>query len=49
MDETKTSLSAINGEIRRLATAAAAGDFSLRGDEDRFAMISATWWPGSIA
>ena len=35
MDETKTSLSAINGEIRRLATAA--GDFSLRGDEDRFA------------
>ncbi|MFL4617887.1 methyl-accepting chemotaxis protein [Stenotrophomonas maltophilia] len=37
MDETKTSLSAINGEIRRLATAAAAGDFSLRGDEDRFA------------
>ncbi|HFF2846329.1 TPA: methyl-accepting chemotaxis protein [Stenotrophomonas maltophilia] len=37
MDETKASLSAINGEIRRLATAAAAGDFSLRGDEDRFA------------
>lgn len=37
MDETKTSLSAINGEIRRLATAAAAGDFSLRGDEDRLA------------
>ncbi|HEL2978312.1 TPA: HAMP domain-containing protein [Stenotrophomonas maltophilia] len=37
MDETKTSLSAINSEIRRLATAAAAGDFSLRGDEDRFA------------
>ncbi|MDH0071811.1 methyl-accepting chemotaxis protein [Stenotrophomonas maltophilia] len=37
MDETKTSLSAINGEIRRLATAAVAGDFSLRGDEDRFA------------
>ena len=37
MDETKSSLSAINNEIRRLATAAAAGDFSLRGDEDRFA------------
>ncbi|MGY5942959.1 methyl-accepting chemotaxis protein [Stenotrophomonas forensis] len=37
MDETKSSLSAINSEIRRLATAAAAGDFSLRGDEDRFA------------
>ncbi|WP_312705300.1 methyl-accepting chemotaxis protein [Stenotrophomonas lactitubi] len=36
MDETKSSLSAINGEIRRLATAAAAGDFSLRGDETRF-------------
>ena len=36
MDETKSSLSAINGEIRRLATAAAAGDFSLRGDEARF-------------
>ncbi|WP_369038405.1 methyl-accepting chemotaxis protein [Stenotrophomonas maltophilia] len=36
MDETKASLSAINGEIRRLATAAAAGDFSLRGDEARF-------------
>ena len=35
-DETKSSLSAINGEIRRLATAAAAGDFSLRGDETRF-------------
>ncbi|MBH1651910.1 HAMP domain-containing protein [Stenotrophomonas maltophilia] len=37
MVETKSSLSAINSEIRRLATAAAAGDFSLRGDEDRFA------------
>ena len=36
MDETKRSLSAINGEIRRLATAAAAGDFSQRGDEARF-------------
>src|SRR5690606_38718501 len=36
MDETKASLSAINAEIKRLAGAAAAGDFSLRGDEDRF-------------
>jgi len=36
MDETKASLSAINAEIKRLATAAAAGDFSLRGDEGRF-------------
>ncbi len=36
MDETKASLSAINTEIRRLASAAAAGDFSMRGDESRF-------------
>ncbi|WP_442683762.1 methyl-accepting chemotaxis protein [Stenotrophomonas sp. JC08] len=36
MDETKASLSAINAEIKRLAGAAAAGDFSLRGDEGRF-------------
>ncbi|HEL5363702.1 TPA: HAMP domain-containing protein, partial [Stenotrophomonas maltophilia] len=36
MDETKASLSAINAEIKRLASAAAAGDFSLRGDEARF-------------
>ncbi len=36
MDETKASLSAINTEISRLANAAAAGDFSLRGDEERF-------------
>jgi len=36
MDETKASLSAINAEIKRLAGAAAAGDFSLRGDEKRF-------------
>ncbi|MGB3393402.1 MAG: cache domain-containing protein, partial [Stenotrophomonas sp.] len=36
MDETKASLSAINVEIKRLASAAAAGDFSLRGDEERF-------------
>ncbi|KAG0896425.1 hypothetical protein G6F32_017392 [Rhizopus arrhizus] len=37
MDDTKRSLAAINSELRRWATAAAAGDFSLRGDEDRFA------------
>jgi methyl-accepting chemotaxis protein len=36
MDETKASLSAINAEIRRLASAAAVGDFSVRGDADRF-------------
>ena len=36
MDDTKASLSAINAEIRRLADAAAAGDFSQRGDEARF-------------
>jgi len=36
MDETKASLSAINAEIKRLAGAAAASDFSLRGDEGRF-------------
>ena len=36
MDETKASLSAINAEIKRLAGAAAAGDFSQRGAEDRF-------------
>ncbi|MDR7192524.1 methyl-accepting chemotaxis protein [Luteimonas terrae] len=33
MDAAKASLRAINGEIRRLADAAAAGDFSVRGDE----------------
>ncbi len=36
MDATKANLSAINAEIRHLATAAAAGDFSQRGDEARF-------------
>ncbi|WP_312369373.1 methyl-accepting chemotaxis protein [Stenotrophomonas sp.] len=33
----KNNLAAINGEIKRLGSAAAAGDFSQRGDEDRFA------------
>ena len=36
MDSTKASLSSINNEIKRLASAAAAGDFSQRGDADRF-------------
>ena len=36
MDATKASLSAINQEIKRLAAAAAAGDFSQRGQEQRF-------------
>ncbi|GGD41608.1 methyl-accepting chemotaxis protein [Pseudoxanthomonas indica] len=36
MDATKASLSAINAEIKRLASAAAAGDFSQRGDLDRY-------------
>ena len=36
MDAAKTSLLAINGEIRRLAAAAAEGDFSVRGDEAGF-------------
>jgi len=36
MDAAKASLQAINGEIKRLASAAAAGDFSLRGDEQAF-------------
>ncbi|WP_454259250.1 methyl-accepting chemotaxis protein [Pseudoxanthomonas mexicana] len=36
MDAAKTSLLAINGEIKRLAAAAAAGDFSVRGDEAGF-------------
>lgn len=36
MDATKASLGAINGEIKRLASAAAAGDFSQRGDVDRY-------------
>ncbi len=36
MDQAKASLSAINGEIKRLSAAAAAGDFSQRGDAERF-------------
>ena len=32
----KRNLAAINSEIKRLGSAAAAGDFSQRGDEDRF-------------
>ena len=36
MHTTKANLSAINAEIKRLAHAAAAGDFSQRGDEGRF-------------
>ncbi len=36
MDMCKRNLSAINTEIRRLATAAAAGDFAQRGDVDAY-------------
>ncbi|AKK64005.1 methyl-accepting chemotaxis protein [Xanthomonas oryzae] len=36
MDAAKSSLLAINTEIKRLASAAAAGDFSARGDAQRF-------------
>ncbi|MBB6066503.1 HAMP domain-containing protein, partial [Pseudoxanthomonas broegbernensis] len=36
MDAAKASLLAINAEIRRLATAAAAGDLAARGDETAF-------------
>ncbi|CRQ73900.1 MULTISPECIES: methyl-accepting chemotaxis protein [Stenotrophomonas] len=36
LDAVKHNLGAINGEIRRLAEAAAAGDFSQRGDSARF-------------
>ncbi|PPV06150.1 chemotaxis protein [Xanthomonas bromi] len=36
MDAAKASLLAINTEIKRLASAAAAGDFSARGDAQRF-------------
>jgi len=36
MDTAKASLLAINAEINRLAQAAAAGDFGVRGDEARF-------------
>ena len=36
MDMCKANLSAINGEIKRLAAAAAAGDFTHRGDIDKY-------------
>ncbi len=36
MDTAKASLLSINGEIRRLADAAAAGDFSVRGDASAY-------------
>ncbi|WP_022971585.1 methyl-accepting chemotaxis protein, partial [Xanthomonas maliensis] len=36
MDTVKRNLAAMNGEIGRLAQAAANGDFSVRGDADRF-------------
>ena len=36
MDMCKANLSAINGDIKRLASAAAEGDFSQRGDVDRY-------------
>ena len=36
MDVTKANLSAINAEIKRLAQAAASGDFSQRGDVDQY-------------
>ncbi|QNN77124.1 HAMP domain-containing protein [Pseudoxanthomonas mexicana] len=36
MDATKANLSAINGEIKRLAMAASSGDFSQRGDVDNY-------------
>ncbi|WP_303637193.1 methyl-accepting chemotaxis protein [Stenotrophomonas tuberculopleuritidis] len=36
LDAVKSNLGAINGEIRRLAEAAAAGDFSQRGQSARF-------------
>ncbi|MBD9368266.1 methyl-accepting chemotaxis protein [Xanthomonas sp. XNM01] len=36
MDMCKQALSSINGEIRRLSAAAAAGDFSVRGDESAY-------------
>jgi len=36
MDATKANLSAINADIKRLAAAAAAGDFSQRGDLDKY-------------
>ncbi|WP_342316036.1 methyl-accepting chemotaxis protein [Lysobacter sp. FW306-1B-D06B] len=36
MDSVKANLQAINGEIQRLALAAADGDFAARGDAERF-------------
>ena len=36
MDMCKANLSAINGEIKRLASAAAAGDFTHRGDAEKY-------------
>ncbi|WP_334180013.1 methyl-accepting chemotaxis protein [Pseudoxanthomonas sp.] len=36
MDATKANLSAINAEIKRLAMAASSGDFSQRGDVDKY-------------
>ncbi|MCC4595312.1 methyl-accepting chemotaxis protein [Xanthomonas campestris pv. phormiicola] len=36
MDEVKGNLSAMNGQIRQLAQSAADGDFSARGDAERF-------------
>ncbi len=36
LDACKATLSAINGEIKRLAMAASAGDFSQRGDVDQY-------------
>ncbi|NIJ75611.1 methyl-accepting chemotaxis protein [Xanthomonas campestris] len=36
MDQVKHNLTAINREISRLASAAAAGDFAVRGDTERF-------------
>ena len=36
MDATKASLASINSEIKRLAAAATEGDFSVRGDVDRY-------------
>ncbi|MDR6990832.1 methyl-accepting chemotaxis protein [Luteimonas sp. 3794] len=36
MDAVKASLTGVNGEIRRLVDAASAGDFTVRGDADRF-------------
>ncbi|WP_369980261.1 methyl-accepting chemotaxis protein [Xanthomonas bundabergensis] len=36
MDEVKANLSAMNGQIKQLAQSAANGDFSARGDAERF-------------